>query len=218
MIKAVNLCKSFSLDGFVVEALKGVSFVIEKGSYTALMGPSGSGKTTLMNIIGCLDTPTSGQYELNGRVISDLDEDQLSSIRNNEIGFIFQSFNLMPRNTVLENVCLPLYYRKISNPISSAIVALSRVGLDHRGGHYPNQISGGESQRVAIARAIVTEPSIILADEPTGNLDTATGDQIMGIFKELNELGATVLLVTHDQEIATHASRIFQVRDGLLTG
>ncbi|HJM83245.1 MAG TPA: ABC transporter ATP-binding protein [Nitrospinota bacterium] len=218
MIKAVNLCKSFSLDGFVVEALKGVSFVIEKGSYTALMGPSGSGKTTLMNIIGCLDTPTSGQYELNGRVISDLDEDQLSSIRNNEIGFIFQSFNLMPRNTVLENVCLPLYYRKISNPISSAIVALSRVGLDHRGGHYPNQISGGESQRVAIARAIVTEPSIILADEPTGNLDTATGDQIMGIFKELNELGATVLLVTHDQEIATHASRILQVRDGLLTG
>jgi putative ABC transport system ATP-binding protein len=124
----------------------------------------------------------------------------------------------MPRNTVLENVCLPLYYRKISNPISSAIVALSRVGLDHRGGHYPNQISGGESQRVAIARAIVTEPSIILADEPTGNLDTATGDQIMGIFKELNELGATVLLVTHDQEIATHASRILQVRDGLLTG
>jgi putative ABC transport system ATP-binding protein len=217
MIKAVNLCKSFSLDGFVVEALKGVSFVIEKGSYTALMGPSGSGKTTLMNIIGCLDTPTSGQYELNGRVISDLDEDQLSSIRNNEIGFIFQSYNLMPRNTVLENVCLPLYYRKISNPISSAIVALSRVGLDHRGGHYPNQISGGESQRVAIARAIVTEPSIILADEPTGNLDTATGDQIMGIFKELNESGATVLLVTHDREIATHASRILQVRDGLLT-
>jgi len=216
MIQAVDLTKTYSLNGNDVRALAGLTFGIKRGSFTAMMGPSGSGKTTLMNILGCLDTPTSGEYYLNGRNVSGLSEDELSEVRNREIGFVFQSHNLLARNTALENVCLPLYYKRDRNPVEKAIAALEKVGLADRIRHYPNQISGGESQRVAIARAIVTGPSVILADEPTGNLDTATGAQIMKILKELNSAGVTIVIVTHEPDIAGCAQRIIRIRDGML--
>ncbi len=196
--------------------MAGLTFGIKRGSFTALMGPSGSGKTTLMNILGCLDTPTSGEYYLNGRDVSGLSEDELSEVRNREIGFVFQSHNLLARNTALENVCLPLYYKRDRNPVEKAVAALEKVGLAGRMRHYPNQISGGESQRVAIARAIVTKPSVILADEPTGNLDTVTGAQIMDILKELNNTGVTIVIVTHEPDIAACARDIIRIRDGML--
>ena len=214
MIDIVNVRKTYRMDGAEVVALSGVSFTIEKGSFTALMGPSGSGKSTLMNILGLLDTPTSGEYYLNGKNVAGLSEDELSRIRNSEIGFIFQSHNLLPRNTILENVCLPLYYRGEHDPTDRAREALKRVGLEHSIKHFPGQISGGESQRTAIARAIVGEPSVILADEPTGNLDTKTGLKIIEILKELNASGVTLVVVTHDPEIAEHAQRTIRIRDG----
>ncbi|MBF0633792.1 MAG: ABC transporter ATP-binding protein [Nitrospinae bacterium] len=214
MIRVSNLSKVYTLDGTQVTALGGVSFHIEKGSYTALMGPSGSGKSTLMNILGLLDTPTTGEYYLNGVNVAGLPDDTLAQVRNREIGFVFQSHNLLPRNTVLENVCLPLYYRGIGDPSKSAKEALERVGLSHRIHHFPGQISGGESQRTAIARAIISQPSVIFADEPTGNLDSKTGDQIMGILRELNESGVTIVMVTHDSTIAGHARRIIRLKDG----
>jgi putative ABC transport system ATP-binding protein len=216
MIKTSNLTKVYTLDGTQVNALASVSFQIDKGSYTALMGPSGSGKSTLMNILGLLDTPTGGDYFLNGVNVAGLPDDRLAEIRNLEIGFVFQSHNLLPRNNVLENVCLPMYYRGISDPVQRAKEALERVGLAHRMYHFPGQISGGESQRTAIARAIITNPSVILADEPTGNLDSKTGDQIMGILRELNQSGVTIVMVTHDSNIASHAERIIRLKDGRL--
>ena len=216
MIRVSDLTKVYTLDGTQVMALAGVSFHIEKGSYTALMGPSGSGKSTLMNILGLLDTPTGGEYQLNGVNVAGLPDDSLAQIRNREIGFVFQSHNLLPRNTVLENVCLPLYYRGVSDPGQNAKDALGRVGLSHRIHHFPGQISGGESQRTAIARAIVSQPSVIFADEPTGNLDSKTGEQIMAILRELNESGVTIVMVTHDSNIAGHAQRIIRLRDGKL--
>lgn len=216
MIRVSGLTKVYTLDGTQVMALAGVSFQIGKGSYTALMGPSGSGKSTLMNILGLLDTPTSGEYHLNGVNVAGLPDDSLAQIRNREIGFVFQSHNLLPRNTVLENVCLPLYYRGVSDPRRNAKEALGRVGLSHRIHHFPGQISGGESQRTAIARAIVSQPSVIFADEPTGNLDSKTGEQIMAILRELNESGVTIVMVTHDSNIASHAQRIIRLKDGIL--
>ncbi|MBI4666744.1 MAG: ABC transporter ATP-binding protein [Nitrospinae bacterium] len=216
MIEIDNLRKVYSLDGAQVEAVAGVTFGIERGSFTALMGPSGSGKSTLMNILGLLDTPTSGRYELDGRDVSNLADDELALVRNRQLGFVFQSHNLLPRNTVLENVCLPLYYRGEAEPMEKARRALSQVGLSARENHYPGQISGGESQRTAIARAIVGNPKVILADEPTGNLDSKTGAQIMDILVDLNKEGVTIVVVTHDSEIASHAHRIIRMRDGKL--
>ena len=216
MIAVRNLRKTYRLDGQEVRALAGVSFELGKGSFTAVMGPSGSGKTTLMNILGCLDTPTSGDYFLNERNVARLSENELSEIRNRQIGFVFQSHNLLPRNTTLENVCLPLYYRGDPKPYKKARSALERVGLSGRAAHYPSQLSGGESQRAAIARAIVTDPKIILADEPTGNLDTKTGARIMEILGEFNKAGVTLLVVTHDPEIAGRAGSVMRIRDGEL--
>ncbi|MGK7345254.1 MAG: ABC transporter ATP-binding protein [Candidatus Nitrospinota bacterium M3_3B_026] len=216
MIEIADIRKVYRLEGAEVEALKGVSVTIEKGSFTALMGPSGSGKSTLMNILGLLDTPTSGAYYLNGKDVAGLSEDELAAIRNREIGFVFQSHNLLPRNTVLENVLLPLYYRGEADPSKKGREALERVGLGGRTKHFPGQISGGESQRAAIARAIVGGPGVILADEPTGNLDTATGERIISLLKELNDSGVTLIVVTHDPEIASHAGRILRIRDGRL--
>lgn len=216
MIRVEDLRKTYRMNGTEVAALNGVTFEIPGGSFTALMGPSGSGKTTLMNVLGCLDRPTGGEYYLDGRAVSSLSENELAEIRNQKIGFVFQSHNLLPRNSALENVCLPLYYRGQRKPYKEAEAALERVGLGGRVRHYPNQLSGGESQRVAIARAIVTNPLIILADEPTGNLDTKTGEQIMGILRELNASGVTILIVTHEQEVAGNAERILRIRDGKL--
>jgi putative ABC transport system ATP-binding protein len=216
MIRILDLTKVYTLGGTQVTALADVSFHIEKGSYTALMGPSGSGKSTLMNILGLLDIPTSGKYHLNGVNVAGLPDDDLARIRNREIGFVFQSHNLLPRNTVLENVCLPLYYRGIGDPRKEAKNALERVGLSHRIHHFPGQISGGESQRTAIARAIISQPSVIFADEPTGNLDSKTGEQIMGILRELNDSGVTIVMVTHDSNIAGYAQRIIRLKDGRL--
>lgn len=216
MIRVVDLKKVYSMNGERVEALGGVSFEIDQGSFSALMGPSGSGKSTLMNILGLLDVPTSGEYLLDGKSVAGLSDNELSATRNRKIGFIFQSHNLLPRNSILENVCLPLYYRGESDPKEKAIAALERVGLKHRMHHFPGQISGGESQRTAIARAIVGEPKLILADEPTGNLDTKTGLKIIELLKELNATGVTLIVVTHDQDIASHAEKTLRIRDGRL--
>ncbi len=216
MIKVENVAKHYRMDGIDVEALCGVSFKVDKGEFVSLVGPSGSGKSTLMNILGCLDTPTGGDYYLNGKNVAHLGDDELAVTRNRELGFIFQSHNLLPRNTLLENVSLPLYYRGEKNPLQQAKTALETVGLDHRMDHFPSQVSGGESQRTAIARAIVTKPNVILADEPTGNLDTKTGEMIIRILGDLNETGVTLVMVTHDMNLAKKAGRRLNMRDGLL--
>jgi putative ABC transport system ATP-binding protein len=201
-----------------VRALRGVSMQITKNEYVAIMGPSGSGKSTLMNLIGCLDTPTSGEYWLNGQKVSDLVDDELAHIRNKEIGFVFQTFNLLPRANALHNVELPLIYAGLSSRQrrDRAAQALHRVGLGNRMDHKPNELSGGQRQRVAIARALVNEPSILLADEPTGNLDSTTSTEIMGVFAELHRQGQTVVMVTHEQDIAANAERVVTLRDGLV--
>ncbi len=199
-----------------VYALRGVTVGIKRNEYVAIMGPSGSGKSTLMNLIGCLDTPSSGNYFFNGANVAGLDDDELAEIRNREIGFVFQTFNLLPRSDALHNVELPLVYSGVKKEerLERAFQALVNVGLDSRATHKPNELSGGQRQRVAIARALVTNPSIILADEPTGNLDSKTGDEIMHLFQELHDKGNTIIVVTHEEEIARHAHRIIRVRDG----
>ena len=197
-----------------VSALGGVDFKIEKGEFVAIMGPSGSGKSTLMNLLGCLDLPSSGIYRLENLDIQDLKPDQLAEVRNRRIGFVFQSFNLLPRATALENTELPLLYGRVPKSTEIAFQALERVGLAHRAKHKPTELSGGERQRVAIARALVNSPAIILADEPTGNLDSTTGKEILNLFLELNQEGVTLILVTHEQKIAEQAKRIMQMRDG----
>lgn len=201
-----------------VHALRGVSVDIKKNEYVAIMGPSGSGKSTLMNVIGCLDTPTSGLYEFNGINVSDMDDNDLAKIRNKEIGFVFQTFNLLARSDALHNVELPLIYGGVPSAERKrfALEALEQVGLADRVHHKPNELSGGQRQRVAIARAMVTKPSIILADEPTGNLDTKTGDEIMNLFEEIHRLGNTIIVVTHEEYIAEHAKRIIRLRDGII--
>src|SRR6201987_2558275 len=215
-IKAEQLFKNYEMGAEKVHALRGVDLVIRRGEYAAIMGPSGSGKSTLMNVIGCLDTPTSGKYWLWGRLVSDLDEDQLAHIRNREIGFIFQTFNLLPRATALHNVELPMIYNGTPSEerIERAKAALKQVDQTDRMMHKPNELSGGQRQRVAIARALVNAPSILLADEPTGNLDSATGEEIMALFARLHQQGNTIILVTHEPDIATHAHRVIRLRDG----
>ena len=214
MIAIENLSKTYDSDILSVSALREVNFQIKKGEFVAIMGPSGSGKSTLMNLLGCLDLPTSGKYRLEGINIGNLKPNQLAELRNRRIGFVFQSFNLLPRATALENTELPLLYGRVANSTKIAMQALERVGLKHRAQHKPTELSGGEKQRVAIARALVNKPAIILADEPTGNLDSVTGEEIMSLFHELNDEDVTLILVTHETEIAQHAKRIIQMKDG----
>jgi putative ABC transport system ATP-binding protein len=216
LIQAKNLVKIYKMDGEEVHALDGVSFEVAPGEYIAIMGPSGSGKSTLMNLLGCLDTPTSGSYILDGEEVAKLDDTGLARIRNRKIGFVFQTFNLLPRATSLHNVELPLIYSGVSGPERKkrAQAAMESVGLGQRGIHRPNELSGGERQRVAIARALVTHPALILADEPTGNLDSKTGQEILSLFDSLHAQGHTVILVTHDRSVAEHARRIVMIRDG----
>ena len=214
-----DICKSYRLGDEWQPVLKNVNLTIEKGEFLSVLGPSGSGKSTLMNIIGCLDTPTSGEYILHGRRVDQLDENQLSTLRNKEIGFIFQSFQLLPRQDALSNVELPLIYAGMSVPKrrQRAEEMLCRVGLEEKLHHMPNQLSGGQQQRVAIARALATNPSILLADEPTGALDQKTGRQVMSLFRELNDEGRTIIMITHDVGIAANASRIVRILDGELS-
>jgi putative ABC transport system ATP-binding protein len=216
LIQVKNVTKLYVMGTEELYALKGISMNIAKNEYVAIMGPSGSGKSTLMNILGCLDTPTSGDYFLNGKNVSEMDDDELAEIRNKEIGFVFQTFNLLPRSNALHNVELPLVYKGMpkAERIERAEQALSDVGLQDRMKHKPNELSGGQRQRVAIARALVNDPSIILADEPTGNLDSKTGQEIMQLLEELNLMGNTIIIVTHEEEIAQHARRIVKIRDG----
>ena len=216
IIKTQDLVKLYIMGAEELYALKGLSLVVNKNEYVAVMGPSGSGKSTLMNIIGCLDTPTSGRYELNGQPVSEMEDNELANIRNKEIGFVFQTFNLLPRSNALHNVELPLIYAGMSRSkrLEMAEEALVKVDLRDRMHHKPNELSGGQRQRVAIARAMVNNPSIILADEPTGNLDTKTGDEIMKLFDNIHAHGNTIILVTHEDFIAEHAHRIIKLRDG----
>ena len=216
VIKTDELAKVYEMGAEQVHALRGVNVQIRKGEYVAIMGPSGSGKSTLMNLIGCLDSPTSGRYWLAGRLVSDLDDDELAYIRNKEIGFVFQTFNLLPRATALHNVELPLIYNgtPAEERLERAKKALERVDLADRMNHKPNELSGGQRQRVAVARALVNSHSIVLADEPTGNLDSKTGDEIMSLFETLHSQGNTIILVTHENDIAQHAHRIVYIRDG----
>jgi putative ABC transport system ATP-binding protein len=218
LIRLQNISRRYQMGGETVHALRDVSLAIQRGEYVAIMGPSGSGKSTLMNLIGCLDTPTSGNYELNGAHVSDMNDNQLAEIRNHEIGFVFQTFNLLSRSNALHNVELPLIYTGMpaEERRQVALDALAQVGLADRVHHKPNELSGGQRQRVAVARALVNKPSILLADEPTGNLDTKTGDEIMALFAELSRKGNTIILVTHEEEIAKHAHRILRIRDGLI--
>lgn len=218
MIKMTELVKIYENGSLKVKALHGVDLEIKEGEFVAIMGPSGSGKSTLMNIIGCLDQSSEGSYHLDGVNIHELNDNELADIRNQKIGFVFQSFNLLPKLTAFENVELPMVYANKSHKErrSSSDMALGKVGLSDRSHHKPNELSGGQKQRVAIARALVNKPSILLADEPTGNLDTRSGEEIMGIFKTLNEEGATIVMVTHELEIAEHAKRIIIVRDGYI--
>jgi putative ABC transport system ATP-binding protein len=213
-----KLTRDYDMGGEIVRALRGVSLQIRQNEYVAVMGPSGSGKSTLMNLIGCLDTPTAGEYWLNGQQVSSLDDDQLARIRNKEIGFVFQTFNLLPRATALHNVELPLIYAGLSGRERRAQAehALERVGLADRMEHRPNELSGGQRQRVAIARALVNGPSILLADEPTGNLDSSTSGEIMGVFRDLHDQGQTIVMVTHEHDIAAHAARVVTLRDGVI--
>jgi len=216
VIRTEGLTRTYEMGTELVHALQGVDVQIRKGEYVAIMGPSGSGKSTLMNLIGCLDTPTSGRYWLAGRLVSELDDDELAYIRNKEIGFVFQTFNLLPRATALHNVELPLIYNgtPAEERAEKAKEALMRVDLTPRMHHKPNELSGGQRQRVAIARALVNNPSIVLADEPTGNLDSKTGEEIMGLFENLHRQGNTIILVTHEMDIAQHAHRVIFIRDG----
>ena len=213
-----KLTRAYDMGSETVRALRGVNLQIRRNEYVAVMGPSGSGKSTLMNLIGCLDTPTGGEYWLNGHKVSDLNDDALARIRNKEIGFVFQTFNLLPRATALHNVELPLIYAGLAARARRAQAehALARVGLADRMHHKPNELSGGQRQRVAIARALVNEPSILLADEPTGNLDSATSGEIMQVFADLHDQGQTVVMVTHEADIAAHAARVVTLRDGLV--
>ena len=218
LISIRNLNKTYVMGAEIVEALKNVSLEINKNEYVALMGPSGSGKSTLMNLLGCLDSPTQGEYWLNGIEVSTMDDGELAEVRNKQIGFVFQTFNLMPRLSALENVALPLVYAGIGREqrLEKARAVLESVGLGDRVLHKPNELSGGQRQRVAVARALVNDPAIILADEPTGNLDTKTSYEIMGLFEQIHQNGNTVILVTHEQDIALHAHRIVRMRDGLI--
>lgn len=218
LIKITDIKRNFVLGNEIVYVLKGINLEINKGEYVALMGPSGSGKSTLMNLLGCLDTPTSGRYILNGKDVSQMRDDELAGIRNKEIGFVFQTFNLLPRTTALDNVALPMIYA--GHPKSERVVrateVLKQVNLADRMDHQPNQLSGGQRQRVAIARALVNKPSIILADEPTGNLDSKTSVEIMKLFGDIHAQGNTVILVTHEEDIAAYAHRVIRLRDGLI--
>ncbi len=216
IIELKNIARHFKMGNEVVKALRGIDLEINKGEYVALMGPSGSGKSTLMNILGALDTPTSGKYKLNGKEVEKLSDKELAEIRNKEIGFVFQTFNLLPRTTALDNVALPLIYAGFSKSkrYERAKEVLKQVGLEDRMTHKPNELSGGQRQRVAVARALVNNPSIILADEPTGNLDSKTSEEIMELFNQLHKEGNTIILVTHEEDIAEHANRIIRLKDG----
>jgi putative ABC transport system ATP-binding protein len=216
LIETRDLWKTYVMGDEEIHALRGVSIAIERGEYVAIMGPSGSGKSTLMNLIGCLDTPTKGSYLLNEKEVAAMYDDELARIRNEEIGFVFQTFNLLPRATALHNVELPLVYAGVSGKVRQerARQALEKVELTSRSSHRPNELSGGQRQRVAIARALVNNPSILLADEPTGNLDSKTGTEIMGVFARLHESGNTIILVTHEPDIAAYAHRVISIRDG----
>lgn len=218
LINITNIKRDFVLGSEIINVLKGIDLQINKGEYVALMGPSGSGKSTLMNLLGCLDTPTSGRYILNGKDVSQMHDDDLAEIRNKEIGFVFQTFNLLPRTTALDNVALPMIYAGYSKSDRNkrATEVLTQVNLSDRMDHQPNQLSGGQRQRVAVARALVNRPSIILADEPTGNLDSKTSVEIMKLFGDIHAAGNTVILVTHEEDIAKYAHRIIRLRDGLI--
>jgi putative ABC transport system ATP-binding protein len=218
LIRFEKISRRYQMGGETIHALREVSLQIERGEYVAIMGPSGSGKSTLMNLIGCLDTPTSGTYHLNGVDVSGMDDNQLAEVRNREIGFVFQTFNLLARSNALHNVELPLIYAGMPSAERrrTALEAVASVGLTDRMHHKPNELSGGQRQRVAVARALVNKPSILLADEPTGNLDSRTGEEIMALFEDLSRKGNTIILVTHEEDIARHARRILRIRDGLI--